>query len=111
RFDPRELALRRVDAGAALHAEAVHVVREFAAELFEEVVAHQLVLQRCQDARLDFLPGDRQVVVARSSTASAKASEMLARVHDVAGAADATFCQAGEVILRTPESIEGSRRI
>jgi hypothetical protein len=75
-LDTRELTLGGVDAGAALHPKAAHLLGELAAELLEEVLAHQFVLERPQYSRLDFLTRDRQLVGARAAVPSAEASEV-----------------------------------
>ncbi len=44
-LDAFQLALGAAQAGPLLHSEPVHLPRELAAELLEEVLPHQLVLQ------------------------------------------------------------------
>jgi hypothetical protein len=61
-----------------LHPEPIHLLRELAAELLEEVLPHQLVLQGAEDPLLNLVPRDRELVGACSAVASAEASELLA---------------------------------
>jgi hypothetical protein len=50
-------------AGAVLHAQPIQLAHVLAAEILEEVSAHQLVAQRHQDPLLHLLAADRQVLV------------------------------------------------
>src|SRR5262245_52776290 len=84
-----------------LHAEPVHLARELFAELVEQVLAQELLLQRLEDTRFDFIAPDGQVVVAASLIPRAKASEAMLARHDESGTADAAFGQAREQILRS----------
>src|SRR5262245_10210893 len=86
-LDAFQLALGAAQTGPLLHSELVHLPGELATELLEEVLPHQLVLQGAEHPLLDLMPRDRQLVGACSAVASAKASELLARINDEAGAA------------------------
>lgn len=70
-----DLALGGRQACAMLHPEPVHLAPELVAELFEQVLAKQLLLQRAEDARFDFFAPDGQMVVAASLVACTEASE------------------------------------
>jgi hypothetical protein len=52
------------------------------AELLEEVLAQELLLQRSKHARLNLLTRDRQRVRARAALARAEAAEPVAVVDD-----------------------------
>ncbi|HYT67904.1 MAG TPA: hypothetical protein VEL51_15855 [Vicinamibacterales bacterium] len=105
---PLQLALGTTQAGPVLHAQPIHLLRELAAELLEEVLAHQLVLERPQHALLDFLTRDRQLVGAGTAIASPEASEVVARVDDEPGAAFAALRETREQILWPAELVEAS---
>ena len=105
-FDALKIALRGTEAGALLHSQPVHLPRELAAELLEEVLAHQLVLKRAEHPLLDFRSRDRQLVCARAAVASAETSELLARIDDEAGTAFAALREAREQVLRPAELVE-----
>ncbi|MBL8136982.1 MAG: hypothetical protein JNL48_10195 [Acidobacteria bacterium] len=105
-LDSIQLAPGTAQAGALFHPEPVHLLRELSAELLEEVLAQQLLLQRRQHARLDLLARDRQFVGARAAFASAEAAEPIAVVDDEAGAALAALGQAGEQVFRAHELVE-----
>ena len=63
-----------------LHPEPVHLARELLAELLEEFLAQQLLLQRLQHARFNLVAADGQMVVAPPLVAGAEAPEpVLAR--------------------------------
>ena len=51
-------------ASACGHPEPVHLAREFLAELFKQISSEELLLQRVQDARFDFVSSDREMVAA-----------------------------------------------
>src|SRR5688500_16413685 len=93
-----------------LHPEPVHLARELVAELLEQVLSQQLLLQRPQHARLDFVPADRKLVRARPLVASAAAAEATRGTHDESGSADAAFRQSGEQIARAVRRRELARR-
>jgi hypothetical protein len=77
-LDALELALGAAQAGPLLHPQPVHLLRELAAELLEEVLAHQLLLKR-SSARAPRPPAaDRQLVRAGAALARAEAAELLA---------------------------------
>ena len=77
-----------------LHPKPVHLAGELVAELLEQVLTQQLLLQRLEHARFHFFTTDSQVVVAASLVARAKASEPVPASHDESGAADAALRQA-----------------
>ena len=62
RLTRSKIALRGTEAGAPLHSQPVHLLRELATELLEEVLPHQLVLQGAEHTLLDLMPRDRQLV-------------------------------------------------
>src|SRR5687768_17212044 len=76
-LDAFQLALGGAEAGPLLHSEPVDLPGELAAELLEEVLPHQLVLQGAEHPLLDLMPRDRQLVGACPPVSSAKASELL----------------------------------
>jgi hypothetical protein len=57
-----------------LHPEPVHLACELVAEFFEQVLTKQLLLQRPEDTRFDFVPANRQLVGERPLVASAEAT-------------------------------------
>src|SRR5438093_12665830 len=86
------------------NAQPVHFVREFIAEFVEEILAEQLFLKGAEDAGLDLVAPNSQVVLAASLIAPAKASEAVIARHDESGAADATLRESREQILRPPRA-------
>ena len=105
-LDPLQLAFRTAQTCPLLHAKPVHLLRELAAELLEEFMAHQLVLKRAQHPLLDFGSRDRQLIRARVTVAGTEAPEQLARIDDEAGAALAALREPREQVLRSPELVE-----
>src|SRR5262245_16412281 len=105
-LDAFQVAFGTAQAGALLHPEPVHLPGELAAELLEEILPHQLVLQRAEYPLLDLMPRYRQLVGAGPAIASAEASELLARIDDEAGAAFAALRETREQILWPPELVE-----
>ncbi len=60
-----------------LHVEPVHLARELLAELLEEVLTQEFLLQRVQDTRLHFVAPDGQVVLARPLVTGTEAGEAI----------------------------------
>ncbi|HEX5069063.1 MAG TPA: hypothetical protein VFV78_02515 [Vicinamibacterales bacterium] len=105
-FDPREFALSAAQGCALLHAQPIHLARELVAELFEEILPKQLVLQRPEHAGLDLVATNRQPVRARSLVACAEAHQAVGRAHDESRPAFAALRQAGEQISGSPQLAE-----
>src|SRR6059058_2197105 len=92
-----------------LHPEPVHLARELLAELLEQILTEQLVLQRAQYARFDVVTTNAQVVVASSVVACAEASKAVFARHDESCAAHTAFRQTREQILRPLCRTDGAR--
>ena len=67
-----DLALGGRQTGAVLHSKPVRLARELVAELLEEFLVQELILQRAQHARFNFVAADGQVVVATALVAGGK---------------------------------------
>ena len=67
---------------AVLHPKPVHLARELVAELLEELLVQELLLESLEDPRFNFVPSDGEVVAARALLASAEACETVAASHD-----------------------------
>lgn len=104
-----ELAFGRGEGGAVLHPEPIQLAGELVAELLEQVLAQQLLLQRLQHARFDFIPADRQLVRARALVASSRSSKAVRGAHDEAGTT-AALGQSGEEVARAVRRRERARR-
>jgi hypothetical protein len=100
RADPLDLAFSGGQADAALHPEPVHLASELVAELFEQILLKQLLLERVEHSRFNLVAPNGQVVVAPSLVTSTEASEPVLARHDESSAADAALRQSGEQVLR-----------
>src|SRR5207247_8466721 len=80
----------------------VPLARELVAELLEELLVQQLLLESLEDPRFNFVSSDCEVVAARALLASAEACETVAAGHDEAGAAHAALRQPREQVMRSP---------
>jgi hypothetical protein len=60
-FDSLDLAVGSREAGAVFHPEPVHPAGELVAELFEQILTQQLVLQRSERARFNLVAPDGEV--------------------------------------------------
>src|SRR5687768_6756388 len=83
-----------------LHSQPVHLASELVAELLEELLVQELLLESLDDPRFNFVSSDREVVAARALLASAEACETVAAGHNEAGAAHAALRQPREEVLR-----------
>ncbi|HMD36977.1 MAG TPA: hypothetical protein VKH42_18515, partial [Vicinamibacterales bacterium] len=102
RLDALDLTFGRRQACAMLHPEPVHLPSELVAEFCEQLLVQELLPERFQHSRFDFIAPDSQVVVAPSLIACPEASEAVLAGHDESGAADAALRQSREQILRPP---------
>lgn len=92
-LDALNLVLGCREAGAVLHPKSVHLAREFVAELLEELLVQELVLESLEDPRFNFVSSDGEVVAARALLASAEACKTVAAGHDEASAAHSALRQ------------------
>src|SRR5690606_16023475 len=76
-----------------------HLTRELFAELVEQVLTQELLLECLQNACLDLVTPDGQAVVARALVAGAETCEAVPAGHDEAGATHAALRQSGEEVL------------
>ncbi|HEY0875841.1 MAG TPA: hypothetical protein VGD94_20365 [Vicinamibacterales bacterium] len=83
-----------------LHAQPVHLARELFAELVEQILAQELLLERHENSRLDLVAPDGEAVFAGALLAGTEAREPIAAGHDEASAAEAALRESGEQILR-----------
>lgn len=60
-----------------LHSEPIHLASGLVADLLEQVLAQQLVPQRLDHARFDFIPVNGELVRARPLVAGAEATEAI----------------------------------
>src|SRR6267142_3875247 len=96
------------------HPESVHLAGELLAELVEEFLVQELLLQRLEHARFHLVAADGQMVVAASLVACTEASEAVLARHDESGAADSALRQSREQILWPPRAdriASGSDRV
>src|SRR5690606_29646794 len=98
--EPFDLARRSRQARAMFHPEPVHLARELLAELVEQVLAQELLLEGLQDARFDLVAPDGQAVIARPLLASAETCEAIPAGHEESRATHAALRQSGEQVLR-----------
>ena len=90
------------EAVAVLHPKPVHLAREFVAELLEELLVQEVLLESLEDPRFNFVSSDGEVVAARALLASAEACDTVPAGHDETGAAYAALRQPREEVLRSP---------
>ncbi|HVL69349.1 MAG TPA: hypothetical protein VM364_18980 [Vicinamibacterales bacterium] len=74
-------------------------MREFFAELLEEIAPKKLFLHCVQDPRLDFVAADRQTIGANPLVVSAEARKPVFRLQHEPAAAHATLGEAREQVL------------
>ena len=89
-----DLTCRSREAGAVLHPEPIHLASEFFAELLEELLIQELLLERLQNSPLDLVTPDGEAVVTGTLFASTEACEPIPAGHDEPSAADAAFRKA-----------------
>jgi hypothetical protein len=70
--------------GALLHPKSVHLLRELAAELLEEILSQQFGLERVEHASFDLQARDPESVPTCSAVSSAEAAQKLSRMHNEA---------------------------
>ena len=109
RSTARELLATVRQTCAMFHPQAVQLAHVLAAEVLEQVAAHQLVAQCHENAFFHLLAADRQAVGARATRTRAEARQAVAPVHDVSAAALGAFRQTGEEILRAACMVEPFR--
>jgi hypothetical protein len=95
RISMSSISRSAADRLAVLHPKPVHLASEFVAELFEEFLVQELLLESLEDPRFNFVSSDGEVVAAGTLLASAEACETVAAGHDEAGAAHAAKLEAG----------------
>ena len=108
-FDRRELLATVRQTCAMLHPQPIQLAHVLAAEVLEQVAAHQLVAQCHENAFFHLLAADGQAIGARASRASAEAGQAVAPVHDVPAAALGALRQTREEILRASCLVEPFR--
>jgi hypothetical protein len=89
-----------------LHSQRIQLADVLAAEVFEEVAAHQLLAKSHQDSLFHLLATDRQTVRAGAARSRSEARQVIAPIHHLTATALRAFRQAGGEILRTPPLIE-----
>src|SRR5262245_375509 len=92
-----------------LHSQPIQFANVLAAEVFEQVSAHQLVAKGYQDTLFHLLAADRQAISARASRAGPKAGQAVAPIHHVPAPTLRALRQTGEEILRTSRLVEPLR--
>jgi hypothetical protein len=89
-----ELALGRGQARAVFHPEPVHLASELVAELLEQLVVQELVLESLENSGFNLVAPDRETVAAGAFITSAEARQPVATGHDESGAAHTALREA-----------------
>ena len=110
-LDALNLARGCREAGAVFHPKPVHLASELGAELLEQLLVQQLVLESLEDSGFYLVAPDSETVTAGALLTSAEARETVATGHDEAGAAHAALRQSREEVLRSPREADVPARV